>query len=159
MPERIARGIFTTGQLVLDSPKEFIVDFLQGATRPFTVAQRVVMTPQTMAEFIDTLGRSVEKYTQAFGPPPAPNIPPQDKRPTLAEIYDNFKLPEEQLSGAYANSVLIGFGPTEFFFDFITTFYPTSAVSSRVFLPSQQVPRFQAMLASAMTNFQQRYKK
>jgi hypothetical protein len=33
------------------------------------------------------------------------------------------------LSGSYANSVLIGHSPSEFFFDFITGFYPNPAVS------------------------------
>ena len=27
VPEKVARGVYSTGQLVLDSPKEFIIDF------------------------------------------------------------------------------------------------------------------------------------
>ena len=41
----------------------------------------------------------------------------------------------------YANAVMIGHGPHEFSFDFITNFYPHSAVSARVFLSAGQVPR------------------
>ena len=37
---------------------------------------------------------------------------------------------------------MIGHGPHEFSFDFITNFFPNSAVSARVFLSSGQVPRF-----------------
>src|SRR5690349_11052404 len=47
VPEKVVRGVYCTGQVVLDSPKEFVVDFLQGLTRPFQVAARVVMTPAT----------------------------------------------------------------------------------------------------------------
>ena len=37
-----------TGQVILDSPKEFVIDFLQGLTRPYQVVSRVVLTPQTV---------------------------------------------------------------------------------------------------------------
>ncbi len=63
-------------------------------------------------------------------------------RPTsVQEIYDDLKIRDEFLSGAYANAVMIGHGPHEFSFDFITNFYPHSAVSSRVFLAAGQIPR------------------
>lgn len=156
VPERVMRGVFSTGQLVLDGPKEFVIDFLQGLTRPFSVVARVVMTPQTMREFADALSQSLDKYSQAFGPPPQFMVPPMDRKPTLQEIYENFKLPDDQLNGAYANSVLIGFSPTEFFFDFIATFYPNPAVGARVFLPAQQAPRFLTMLGNSIRQYQQR---
>ncbi|GIW98661.1 MAG: hypothetical protein KatS3mg111_1994 [Pirellulaceae bacterium] len=63
-------------------------------------------------------------------------------RPLSAqEIYDDLKIRDELLSGAYANAVMIGHGPHEFSFDFITNFYPHSAVSARVFLAAGQIPR------------------
>ena len=64
------------------------------------------------------------------------------RRPSAQEIYDDLKIKDELLSGAYANAVMIGHGPHEFSFDFITNFFPNSAVSARVFLSSGQVPRF-----------------
>jgi hypothetical protein len=54
-------------------------------------------------------------------------------------MYEQLKLPDEMLSGVYANAVMIGHSPAEFWFDFITTFFPRSAVSSRVFLASHHV--------------------
>ena len=82
-------------------------------------------------------------------PQPATNKPTgsgfQDtstRRPSAQEIYDDLKIKDELLSGAYANAVMIGHGPHEFSFDFITNFFPNSAVSARVFLSSGQVPRF-----------------
>lgn len=157
VPERVARGVLTTGQLILDSPKEFVIDFLQGLTRPFQVGARVVITPQTMAEFVAALQENLDNYIQAFGPPPPLNIPQPQPRPTIQEIYENFKLPDDQLSGNYANSVLIGHSPTEFFFDFITSFYPTPAVSARVLMSAAHVPRFLNMLRTCLEQYQQRY--
>lgn len=157
VPERVARGVYCTGQVILDSPKEFVVDFLQGLTRPFQVAARVVMTPQTMHEFSQALRENIDNYTRQFGPPP--QLPPPNplNRPTIQEIYENFKLPDDQLSGSYANTVLIGHSITEFFFDFITGFYPTSAVSARVYLPAPQAPRFLNAVTAALQQYQARY--
>lgn len=159
VPEKVAKGVYTTGQLVLDSPKEFVIDFLQGMTRPHQIGARVVVTPQTMQELIGALQQNLEHYTKSFGPPAALPVPPNQPRPTIQEIYENFKLPEDQLSGTYSNSVLIGHSPTEFFFDFITGFYPTPAVSARVLMGASHVPRFLNMLRSCMDQYQQRYSR
>ena len=159
VPEKVARGTFCTGQVILDSPKEFVIDFLQGLTRPYQVVSRVVLTPQTVAELSEALGKNIESYTKNFGAPaPVPGPPPKN-RPTLQEIYENFRLPDELLSGTYANSVMIGHSPTEFFMDFISGFYPTSAVAARIFMPAQQISKFQTALQSSLENHRQRYRK
>jgi hypothetical protein len=62
-------------------------------------------------------------------------------RPTLADLYENFKISDDLLSGAYANSILVGHSAAEFFLDFITGFYPHAAVSSRVIVAPAHVPR------------------
>ncbi len=159
VPEKVGKGIFCTGQVILDSPKEFVIDFLQGITRPYQVVSRVVLTPQTVNELADALQKNLEMYTKAFGPPPPVPGPVPDRRPTIQEIYENFRLPDELLSGTYANSVLIGHSPTEFFMDFITGFYPTSAVSARIYLPCQQVPRFLNALTASLKQHQVRNQK
>jgi hypothetical protein len=159
VPERVARGVYSTGQLVIDSPKEFVIDFFQGLTRPFQVNARVVMTPTTMQELVATLQINLDNYTRSFGPPPPMHVPPQQPRPSIEEIYQNFKLADEMLSGSYANSVLIGHSPSEFFFDFITGFYPNPAVSARVYLPAAHVPRFLNTLRTCLDNYQQRHGK
>ncbi len=66
---------------------------------------------------------------------------PAARQTSVQDIYDDLKIRDEFLSGAYANAVMIGHGPHEFSFDFITNFYPHSAVSSRVFLAAGQIPR------------------
>lgn len=75
---------------------------------------------------------------------PAPAQPPASqppKRQNPQDIYDELKLRDEILSGCYANAVMIGHGPYEFSFDFITNFYPQSAVSCRVYLASGHIAR------------------
>src|SRR3954466_4798178 len=74
VPEKVARGVYSTGQLILDSPKEFIIDFIQSLTRPHQVVGRVVVTPATMEEFAQAFSTNLENYTATYGPPPA--LPP-----------------------------------------------------------------------------------
>ncbi len=70
-----------------------------------------------------------------------PNQTNHLRRQNPQEVYDDLKLRDEILSGAYANAVMIGHGPFEFSFDFITNFYPQSAVSCRVYLASGHIHR------------------
>ncbi len=156
VPERIARGVLSTGVLVLDGPHEFVLDFVQGLTRPFQIAARVVLTPSVMEQLVNAVRDNLQKYQQRFGPTPPLPKPPTDRRPTLQEIYDEFKLPEDQISGTYANAVMVGHSPSEFFFDFITNFYPTSAVSARVFISAAQMPRTLDAMMMAHQRYQQR---
>ncbi|MCY2985207.1 MAG: DUF3467 domain-containing protein [Planctomycetota bacterium] len=79
--------------------------------------------------------------TSAANSPPASNPSNQMRRQNPQEVYDDLKLRDEILSGAYANAVMIGHGPYEFSFDFITNFYPQSAVSCRVYLASGHIFR------------------
>jgi hypothetical protein len=159
IPERVSRGVHSTGQLVLDSPKEFCVDFLFGLARPFQVVSRVIMAPQTMAELTNALEQNIEMYRQNFGKVPelpTPLVPPPPTRPTIAEIYEQFKLPEEIASGVYANSIMISHNATEYCFDFIAGFYPTSVVNARVIMAAGQTPRFLNTLKGAITTWRSR---
>lgn len=82
--------------------------------------------------------------------PASPSAPLPVRRPTPQEIYDDLKIPDTVLSGAYANGVMIGHGASEFGLDFLTSFYPQSAVSSRVFMAAGQIPRLLESLHQAM---------
>ncbi len=156
VPDRLKTGVLSTGQLILDTPKEFVVDFLQALTRPPQIVARVIMAPQTMNEFITALRDNLARYTDRFGPPPPLQLPPNPPRPTIQEIYEQFKLPEELWSGQYCNSVLIGHSAAEFSFDFITGFYPTAAVNARVFVSAPHAPRMVDAFSSAYQNFMRR---
>ena len=74
------------------------------------------------------------------------NQPAPPSQPQIEDIYDDLKLPDDALSGHYANAVLIRHSGTEFCFDFITNLYPRSAVSARVFLAAPQVGPFSGSL-------------
>lgn len=157
VPERVARGVLTTGVIVLDSPNEFVLDFLQSLSRPPQIVARVVLPPQVMFSFVNSLRENLNTFSQRFGPPQPLPKPPQQIRPSIQELYEHFKLPDDLLSGTYANSVLIGHSPSEFLFDFITGFYPTASVSARVYLSAQQAPRVLDTLTAALGTFQRRF--
>jgi hypothetical protein len=156
VPERLARGVLSTSVLILDSRHDFVLDFLQGLTRPHQIVARVIVVPRMLEQFISTLQDNLAKYAQTFGPI-APLPKPSTRRPTIAEIYEDFKLPDEILSGCYANSIIVGHSAAEFFFDFITTFYPTAAVSARIVMSAQQTPRVLDTLKLAMDQYRKRF--
>ncbi len=156
VPERLSRGVMTSGVLVLDGPNEFVLDFLQGLTRPHQIVARVIVVPKVMEQLIAAMTENLGKYSRAFGQPMELPRPPT-RRPTIAEIYENFKLPDELASGAYANSVLIGHSPAEFFLDFITGFYPTAAVSARVVTAAPYVPRMLETMTLSLQQYRKRF--
>jgi hypothetical protein len=156
VPESVARGVFSTGAIVLVGGNEFIIDFVLRMTRPHQVIARVVMPHSVMPQFISALRDNLKKYEGRFGSPPELPRPPNDKRPSIQEVYDEMKLPDEVLAGSYANGVMVGHSASEFSFDFIASFFPKSAVSSRVFLSAPQIPRLLESLDKTYANFQQR---
>ena len=62
-----------------------------------------------------------------------PATPPPAKPPSIEEVYDQLKISDDVLTGAYANAALLTHSAAEFCFDFVTNFYPKAAVSARVF--------------------------
>ncbi len=158
VPDAVAGGCFSTGVIVMTGPNEFIIDFLQTIGRPHRVAARVILPHSVMPQFIEALDKNLSIYRDRFGDPPAAPKQandPQQRRPTPQEIYDDLKLPDEVLSGSYANGVMIGHGVSEFGLDFLTSFFPQSAVSSRVFLAAGQVPRLLESLSGSWRQLQQ----
>lgn len=157
VPESIARGVFSTGAIVMQGSDEFVLDFLQRTGQPHQVAARIVLPPRVVPRLIQALNENLNNYRQRFGnPPPLPAPPPGTTPPTFEQVYENLKVPEDVMSGAYANTVMIGHTPSEFWFDFITNFYPKAAVSCRVFLAAPQVPRLLDTLAQSFQKFQER---
>ncbi|MEZ6132881.1 MAG: DUF3467 domain-containing protein [Planctomycetaceae bacterium] len=159
VPAHVAMGIFSTGAVVLQGQHEFIVDFLLRMQQPQQVAARIVMPPQVVGQFIQALAENIRKHEDRFGeillpsaPVPDPNAPKQ----TAQDLYDQLKLSDEKLSGQYANAVMIGHTSSEFSLDFITTFFPRSAVSSRVFVAAQNARRLLDSLRHAYQQYQQR---
>ena len=154
VPEHVAAGTFSSGVIILDGWDEFVLDFVQGVSRPPRVAARVILNPRVMGQFIEALRANLQRYQQQFGTPPEmPKPPTPEPRPSIKDIYDGLKLPDEQLSGAYANAVRIAHSPSEFCLDFITRFFPTAAVSSRVYMAAPQIPRLLESLVNSHQHF------
>ncbi len=200
VPKGVARGVFSTGAVVLQGQHEFIIDFLLRMTMPHQVAARIVMTPAVLGRFIAALRENLGNFQRTFqhqAPPGVTQIdtatlPPQNQplaatgptagggenppagtttgspsaaggsesvtlnQNSVQDLYDQLKLADEMLCGSYANAVMIGHTATEFSFDFITTFYPRSAVSARVYLSAGNVPRFLSSITHAFEQFQKK---
>jgi hypothetical protein len=224
VPERIGRGVFSTGAVVLQGSHEFIIDFLQRMTSPRQLAARVVLPPAVVARLITALRENLNNYERNFGrsasipQPGQPTVPgssapssdsslllqpPQIVSPDVSpeqsgtvlppssadaqqepgsgqtetpstdqpqqqsqtqqlpqnsaqELYDQLKLPDEVLSGDYANAVMIGHTQTEFCFDFITTFFPRSVVACRVYLAAPNAARFLDALNHSFEQYQRK---
>lgn len=160
VPDHVSRGAFSTGVIVMTGATEFILDFIQNIGGPPSVVTRVIMPHGTLPQFAEALRKNLEMFTQRFGPPPVlPKGPPPAKPQTAQEIYDELKIPDNMLSGAYCNGVMIGHTASEFKFDFLSNLFPHSAVSARVFLSSPQAPRLLESLDSTWAQFQQRLRQ
>ncbi len=157
VPEKVARGVFSTGAMVFQGAHEFVIDFVLRMAQPHQVVARVVLPISIMPSVIQALRENLSNYQQRFGPPPVlPVGPPPATPPPIDEIYANLKLPDDQLSGVYANAVMIAHTPAEFYFDFITNFYPRSAVSCRVYMSTPQVPPLLNTLIRSFQQYQQK---
>src|SRR5262249_15253202 len=156
VPEKVARGVFSTGVLVLHGATEFVLDFVLRMNQPHQVVARVVLPLNLVPQLIEAMKINLEKYRQQFGaPPPAmPMPPPPPTPPTIEEIYQNLKMSDEVTVGTYANSVMIVHTAAEFCFEFITNFCPKAVISSRVFLSAPQVPVMLRTLTQSWQNFQ-----
>jgi len=160
VPEAVAPGTFSTGAVVLNGQHEFVLDFLLRMTRPHQVAARVVLPPPVVPRMIQALTENLENYTNRFGEPKLPDAaqpkPDQQSQVNAQELYEQLKFKDVEMSGTYANAVMIGHTPTEFSFDFITTFFPKSVVSSRVFLSAPNVPRLLESLKHSWDQYQKK---
>ncbi|MFM9965059.1 MAG: DUF3467 domain-containing protein [Planctomycetaceae bacterium] len=174
VPESVAAGVFTTGAVVLNGPHEFILDFLLRMSKPQQVAARVVLPPAVVPRFIAALRDNLNNYTQRFGNPVMPGTPAHPMCPpataeayqqqlqqpqqqgSAQDLYEQLKIKDTELGGAYANAVMIGHTATEFLFDFITTFFPRSVVSARVYMAAPNVPRLLESLTHSFDQFQRK---
>lgn len=161
VPDNVGRGVFSTGAIVLVGNNEFILDFVVRMAQPHQIAARVVLPHAVMPQLTGALRKNLDKYRQRYGDPPEMPKPPQPKegdapRPSIQDVYDDLKMADENLPGAYANAVMISHSPAEFCFDFITNFFPRSCVSSRIYVSAAQVPRLLEAIEHTYQEFQKR---
>jgi hypothetical protein len=159
VPERVAKGVFATGAIVLQGPDEFIIDFILKLAHPHQVTARVVLPISVVPRFIAALQENLRLYEQSFGQLPQMPIPRQpvgDPPPdSIEDLYGQLKLPDEMLGGNYANAVMIGHAPAEFGFDFIANIYPKSVVTARVFMAAPQAPALLEVLIRTWRKFEE----
>jgi hypothetical protein len=143
VPEKVSRGVMATGALVIHGPQEFVIDFVQALTKPELVA-RVVVPPNVAFQILSALQENFSRYVGQFGQPMQMPKPAPGERPkSPQEIYDDLKISDDMYSGVYANGAMVGHTPSEFYIDFLTSFFPRAAVSSRVYI---SVPRMQGFI-------------
>ena len=158
VPEEVSQGIFSTGAVVLTGSTEIVLDFFQTLGHPSQVAARVVLPMPVLPQLIDALGKNIDLYKKQFGEIPEVPGASAPRQLTIQEIYDELKIPDERLTGSYANGVMIMHNATDFKFDFLTNLYPQPAVSSRIFLSAPQVPRLHKSLEQHLQQLRQRQK-
>lgn len=157
VPEKVGRGVFSTGVMVFQGQHEFILDFVLRMAQPHQIAARVVMPPSMIPNLISAIRDNVANFQAKYGPPPPLMTPPPPPTPpSIEEIYEQLKLPDDLMSGVYANAAMIAHTQSDFCFDFITTFFPRSAVSCRVYLSAPQVPGLLKTLSTSYQQYQQR---
>lgn len=181
VPEKVARGVYSNAVVILQGQHEFVLDFLLRMANPHQIVARVVLPMTVVPAIINAIRENLAMFQAKSAPPapsaasaPAPAAPesaaappaaaapapaaekpaaPADRGPSIPEIYEHLKLADDQLSGVYANSLMIVHSAAEFGFDFITTFYPRPAVACRVFMAAPQVPAFLSALSGAYQQY------
>lgn len=156
VPEKVARGVFATGVLVLQGNTEFILDFVLRMNQPHQIVARVVLPFNLIPQMIQALHGNLEQYRRTFGaPPPAmPMPPPPAQPPSIEEIYQSLKMNEDVMVGSYANSLMVVHTAAEFCLEFIANYYPKAVITARVFLAAPQVPVFLNSITQSWNNLQ-----
>jgi len=163
VPDMVGRGVFSTGAIVMHGAHDFLIDFIQSLAAPRRVVARIILPPTVIPLFIGALEDNLGKYTRSFGDLPRMPAPPAASPggqpappPPIMDVYEQLKLPDEMLGGAYANTVVISHSPAEFCFDFIGSFYPRSVVTCRVYLATPHVPELFDSLKRSFEQYRQK---
>jgi hypothetical protein len=177
VPDSIAKGTFCTGAVVMGSPQELVIDFIQTLVQPHQLVARVILPWVTVPNLIAALKINLESHARRFckspeqsnggvsdeaktpntgsGPvtenvqlTPAPSSTASKKirRIEPLSFYDDLRIDEEVLMGAYANGAIINHTEFEFKIDFLSTLHPYPIVVARVYLSEPQARRLLASL-------------
>lgn len=173
VPEGVGNGVLSNGVMILTGTFEIVLDFVLRIGEQQRVVLRCILPKPVAVQLVNALRDNIHNYEMRFGPiasmpkplpieqvspkpeetdaenssEKTPNEPGSTEvsQPNIQDVYDDLKISDDVMPGKYANAVLIRHTGTEFSFDFITNFYPRSAVSSRVFLAA---PHVRPLLAS-----------
>jgi hypothetical protein len=157
VPEKVARGAFSTGVLIIEGPSEFVLDFVQRMNQPHQVVARVVVPFGFLPRLVGALRDNLETCRKTFGALPSPPASlPATPPPSAEEIYGSLKMSDDVVVGAYANAAFVSHSQSIFSLDFIASFYPRATVSARVYLGTAQVPGVISSLGQAWQTRQTR---
>ena len=95
----------------------------------------------------------------ASQPPAASPGPDSTPQPQVTELYEQLRLSDEMLGGAYANVAMIRHTADEFAVDFIANFYPRSAVTARIYFAASRVTTLIHTFSNALEKYQQKGKR
>ena len=73
----------------------------------------------------------------------------------ISEFYDQLKLPDDLLGGAYATGAIIRHTSAEFTIDFLANFYPRAVVTTRIFLAARRVLVFLETCQNSLRRYRQ----
>lgn len=154
IPEQVSLGVYATEVVIFYGESETAIDFIQGIVKPYRIASRVILNNNLAKRFF----KDLKEEMLAIGGSPSyissvKNISNESSVKNMSEegeadnksenkseddkiedIYDQLKIVNEQLSGVYANKILLVYGKDTFCMDFISNIYPKSIVVSRVFM-------------------------
>lgn len=158
VPEHVANGVFSSGAILFTGASEFTLDFILRMQRPHQVVARVVLAHNILPQVIRALKENVQKHEERFGKLPKPEMPKQADgkpvpQPAIQDVYDDLKMADDVVSGTYANGLMIAHSNAEFVLDFITNFFPRSAVCKRIYMAAPQVPRLLDAMESTHRQF------
>jgi hypothetical protein len=67
VPDGVAAGVFATGTIVLQSPTEVMIDFVQGVANPRRIGIRVIIPHPVAVQFSEALASNIGLYESTFG--------------------------------------------------------------------------------------------
>jgi hypothetical protein len=68
VPEKVSRGVFTTGLMILQTNELFVLDFLSMGSPPPQIVSRIIMVAPHFAQFVGALRANIDHYESQFGP-------------------------------------------------------------------------------------------
>ena len=67
VPERVSRGVFSTGVIAITGNTEFVLDFVLIIGTPSTVVSRVICTHEALRKIVAAIRRNVEAFATRVG--------------------------------------------------------------------------------------------
>ena len=105
VPESVAKGEFCTGVVVMASPQELVLDFIQTLVQPNQLVSRVVLPWPTLPSLLKALKQNLDNHQRRFGPSEEAPSPITVPRPTT--------LDEDKADSGPGESLTTGKSPIE----------------------------------------------